>query len=418
MKAPMVCKDDEVTRRLAVARWTKEGVAVWHASFGNVVIVLEHDARCAGRLRHDEFAGLDFWAPHGDALADLGHTLEVEHPQPATWVELADHHAQDLSLFLEAVYDLRVTWRVCHEAMTHVARRRSGHPLRAYLDGLTWDGTQRLETWLQTLAGVEDTPLYRAMGTAWMVCAVARVRQPGCQCDYALVLHGKQGRGKSSLFGVLGGEWYSDQAIDVRDERAGHALRGTWIHEFAELDALSRADVSATKAFLTKRHDRYRPPYGRSYVRIPRSSVFSGTTNDETFLSDPTGNRRFWVVRSGVIHLALAAELRDQLWAEAVAAYEAGAPRFLPRDLADAHAEDVDQYVHQDPWEEVLTPYLRTHHRVTPGMIYERLNKEAKDLQRTDQLRVSAILRRLGWERRRGRVGGLSTWVWEVPTKT
>ena len=141
------------------------------------------------------------------------------------------------------------------------------HPVRDYLDALRWDGVPRLEHWTITYLGAEDTPLNRAFGSRWMISAVARIMQPGAKADHMLILEGPQGAKKSSALKALAGaDWFTDELAEIGSKDAAQQMRGIWIIEIAELDAISRAEVSRIKAFLTRTTDRYRPPYERYIV--------------------------------------------------------------------------------------------------------------------------------------------------------
>ncbi|MBK6704250.1 MAG: hypothetical protein IPG56_11180 [Caulobacteraceae bacterium] len=206
-------------------------------------------------------------------------------------------------------------------------------PVRESLRNLKWDGVRRLRTWLSRYLGAEDTPLNRAIGMKTMVAAVRRVNEPGCKFDYVPVLEGAQGTGKSTALKILAGEdeFFSDQDLVHLDAKAQQeALRGKWIYEIAELSGLSRTESERTKAFLSRTHDRARRAYGYASIDQPRRCIFIGTTNDNNYLKDPTGNRRFWPVATGRIDLDALAADRDQLWAEAVIADAAGETLYLP----------------------------------------------------------------------------------------
>jgi len=159
---------------------------------------------------------------------------------------------------------------------------------------------------------------------------VARIFDPGCQNDHALILEGSQGAGKSSVTRILFGPWTDDELGDIGSKDTAMRLRGIWCIELAELDALDRKESTSIKAFLTRRIDRYRPPYGKREIEVPRQCVFIGTTNREDYLSDSTGNRRFWTVKTfpvvnGRFDLSGLQNVREQLWAEAVQARRRGA---------------------------------------------------------------------------------------------
>jgi predicted P-loop ATPase len=168
-------------------------------------------------------------------------------------------------------------------------------PVREYLDGLKWDGVPRIDRWLVRYCGCDDTALNRAFGRKWLVAGVRRVRQPGCKFDTMLVLEGYQGQGKSTLFLVLAGgeENFSDAEIIGDDKKEQQeAVQGVWIYEIGELEGMTKHDVTAIKLFLSKTHDRARPAFGRARVDRARRCVFAGTTNDDKYLRDTTGNRR------------------------------------------------------------------------------------------------------------------------------
>ncbi len=233
------------------------------------------------------------------------------------------------------------------------AHERAFNPVRDYLDGLKWDGALRIEKWLSTYLGAELTMYTRAIGRMFLIAAVARIYDPGCKADYVVVLEGRQGSGKSRACAALGGPWFSDSLPDVsRDKEAAQYLRGKWIIEISELSAIRRAEAEALKSFISRPIERYRPPYGRIEVIEPRQCVFVGTTNQSTYLSDETGGRRFWPVKVGQINVDALAADRDQLFAEAVAAYRAGdewwpSPEFERKYIKT----EQEARFEEDPWE-------------------------------------------------------------------
>jgi predicted P-loop ATPase len=171
-------------------------------------------------------------------------------------------------------------------------------PVRDYLDALRWDGKPRLDGWLRTYCGIADTALNRAIGRKVLVAGVRRVRQPGCKFDYIMVLEGTQGAGKSTMLKLLAGEenFTDSEILGYEKREQQEAVQGIWIYEIAELDGLHKSDVTKVKLFASKTVDSARPAFGRSRVDRPRRGIFVATTNDETYLRDTTGNRRFWPV--------------------------------------------------------------------------------------------------------------------------
>jgi predicted P-loop ATPase len=224
-----------------------------------------------------------------------------------------------------------------------VAQDTPYHPVREYLKALKWDGTPRLQIWLAEYLGAEADPVYlAAVGRKFLISAVARVIQPGCQVDHMLVLEGPQDLGKSRTARALARypEWFTDDMPDIHDKDAALQLSGRWIVELAELAALRRSELEGMKAFITRPVDVFRPPYARRTVGVPRQSVFVGTTNEAHYLRDPTGNRRFWPVPCSLIDIDALECDRDQLWAEALHALHAGEAWHLTREeTALANAE-------------------------------------------------------------------------------
>lgn len=187
------------------------------------------------------------------------------------------------------------------DALRIVRMKHIFDPVRDYLDTLTWDGTPRLDRWLIDYCKAADTPLNRAFSRKVLIAATRRVRSPGYKFDFILVLEGPQGIGKSTLLKILAGEEnFSDNEILGLDKREQQeAVQGVWIYELCELDGLSKSEVTAIKLFASKTVDSARPAYGRSRVDRPRRLIFIATTNEDTYLRDTTGNRRFWPVKVG-----------------------------------------------------------------------------------------------------------------------
>ena len=253
----------------------------------NVITALSNDEAFAGALLFDEF--------RQEVL--VGRPLpwdSAAHWEPRAWSDADDVRCAE---WLQR-REINVVPVTVSRSVNAVARDIRIHPVRDYLNGLRWDGVARLERWVMAYLGAEDSALNRAIGSRWMISAVARIMQPGVKADHMLILEGPQGGKKSSAIKTLAGaEWFTDELAEIGTKDAAQQMRGVWVVEFAELDAISRAEVSRIKAFLTRTTDRYRPPYERYVITVPRQCVFAGSVNPETYLRDETGNRRFWPVR-------------------------------------------------------------------------------------------------------------------------
>lgn len=303
-------------------------------TIGNIILILENDPALRGHIVHDEFSGFD---------AVVGGLPWNRHAKQ--WTDKDD---ANLRVWLERNYDLAGKEKIA-DALTAVLTRHSYHPIREYLEGLTWDGVPRLDRLIIDYIGAEDTPLTKAMTRKHFTAAVARVFRPGCKYDYCLIMTGPEGAGKSTLLSKMGGPWFNDSITSTEGKEGMQQLRGTWIIEWGELSSIKRSDVESVKAYLSKRIDIYRAAYDRRTNEHPRQCVFCGTTNELFFLKGDNGNRRFWVVpvdpskrKYKQWHQQLD-EDRNQLWAEAVHYFKQGERLYLDDELeAQAKQRQAD----------------------------------------------------------------------------
>lgn len=385
--------------------FTAKGGMVAHAF--NVALILGNDRRWKGVIAYDSFSSKIRklkTPPYGGA--------------PGDWSDLDDVR---VTLWLADVYGLCVKSATVLEAVNAVAHDNAFHPVRQFLDGLAWDGTPRLEQWLQNHLGVADSEYARRVGKRWMVSAVARVFSPGCKADSVLILEGLQGAGKSTSMAVLGGEWFMDTPFNLGDKDGYQAIRGKWIVELGELDAFNKAESTRAKQFFSASVDTYRESYGRRVLDVPRQCVFVGTTNQDEYLKDDTGNRRYWPVTCTRVDIEGLRASREQLWAEAVAAYRAGDVWWVERDEAELFAAEQDKRYQADMWEEPIIHYLMHQHigdAVTGAHILEKaLNIDPSHWGKPEQMRVGKIMHRLKWPRRRkgSGPGGVRGYEYQKP---
>lgn len=301
------------------------------------------------------------------------------------------------------------------DAVHVVAKKLSYHPIRDYLEGLRWDGKPRLETWLIHHAGADDTPYIRAVSRKFLIAMVARVMRPGCKHDHTLVLSGTQGQEKSKMCRVLAGEkHFSDTlpSIAAKKEDAMQHLQGLWLVELAELAPSRKADQEDQKAFLSGSVDRFRVPYARHPQSFQRQCVFVGTTNDDQFLKDPTGGRRYWPVAvQKVIDIETLVSERDQLFAEAFAAFKAGEEWWLDRKFEAEHAAPMQAAAYvSDSWVDDVAPWLdkpqgdqsEVKMEVTISeVLSDALGVPTERQTQAVQKRAASVLRQLGWTKKK-----------------
>lgn len=304
------------------------------------------------------------------------------------------------------------------------------HPVLRYLDALpAWDGTERLGHWLADCLGAVADDYTRLVGSWFVMGMVKRVRDPGCQMDYMVVLEGLQGKRKSTALRCLAvrDEWFADTPVRVGTPDAVLSIAGKWLYEIAELDSFNRAEATAVKSYVSSREDRVREPYARRFVDRKRSGVFAGTTNQSEYFKDPTGARRFWPVAcDGDIDLDKLREWRDQLFAEALvrlASADAEERRCWP-----TRAEEDQYLVPQqerreimDPWYERLAVWLDCKaaygesglevREVESFTAFELLTRclmvpqDRIDGGRQMATRVGIAMHKLGWDKRRDPAG-------------
>lgn len=331
---------------------------------------------------------------------------------------------------------LKFSTQEIEQALHLVAHKNPIHPVRDWLSGLGWDGTPRLRE-LGPLMGHPLGQIEGVLLARWIISAVARALEPGCKADCALVLVGEQSAHKTTFLETLGGDWYSGEAVAPGDKDGKQIMGGAWIIEWGELSAIRKTDVEAVKHFLSQRIDMYRPPYGRRPIRAPRGCVIAGTSNPKDYLSDPTGNRRFWTVQvRHEIDLAWVRTNRDQLFAEATAIYRAAAtclackPTFPAERCADhrwwlTKEEEVElaalnkEHEKHHPWSELVGDWLESdlfRNQVTAAQVLiEGLHKPEHQITAADEQAVGRVMRGLGWEKKRRLVGGRDRWVYVRP---
>jgi putative DNA primase/helicase len=311
------------------------------------------------------------------------------------------------------------------DAIKFVSEKHRYNPVQDYLNSLVWDGAKRLDNM--------DSDFFRALSIEpdyyntsviklFLIGAVARAFEPGCKMDFMLILEGDQSVGKTRLVEAMFGEYCSADLGDLTNKDTFLNLQGSWGVEVAELDAFNRADTSKIKAFVSKRSDRFRAPYDRTAQDYPRSNVFIGTVNPGAngYLRDETGGRRFWpiAIRSK-IDIDAIKTMRDQIWAEAVAAYKAGQPwHIIDSRLEQAAAAEQADRQEVDPWEDVVLDWIAGKGMVTSAEILQAaLNVQLAHQDRRSQMRVGAILTRAGWIKFKQRIDGVPKWVYVPPAR-
>ena len=322
------------------------------------------------------------------------------------------------------MYLIRAGWNISQSMFAtlfvEIARMDEYSPVEEYLNGLPEGKLADIEAIASQYLGTSD-PIYDAMVRKFLIAAVARALDPGCKVDTVLFLQGKQGIGKSSFFRILASDdWFCDSIEDVVHKDELLKVHSSWIAEWSELEMVfRRRNFSKIKAHLTSQIDIVRRPYARNVERMQRAFVYVGSTNEEEFLFDSTGNRRFWVIPiSGKINLEALRQERDRIWAAALAAYKAGESWVLTEE-EEARVEELRKdYRLTDPWQPAIEAYIASPgvERVTTTELLERaIGLDIGRCGKGEDMRVGKVMLAVGWKRVRRRVDGVRRYFYEPP---
>lgn len=271
----------------------------------------------------------------------------------------------NMCIYLEKKYGIYSPNKSKETLLGFLSDKKRFHPIKKFLMDLHWDGIPRVERLLIDFLGAEDSDYVREVTKKTLVAAVARVFEPGIKFDCVLVLVGPQGIGKSTLFRKLARDWYSDSLnlSDLKDKTGAEKLQGIWLMEIGELAEIRKVDVDLLKSFISRSDDKYRHTYGACVESHPRSGIIVGSTNQtDGFLTDITGNRRFWPVRvtgrSVLTVWDLTEKDIEQLWAECVHLYHAKERLYLEDDIRNVAGYEQKCALEKDPRQGIVEAYL------------------------------------------------------------
>lgn len=381
-----------------------------HYNVDNAIIVLENYSKVGDHLWFDEF--------HSKYFTDLDYDYTTIIKEPR---EINDVDFIDLTRMMQSELSLvKMTKTIVQDAIMSYANKNRKNEPKDWMETLKWDGKHRVKRFFHEYCGAIDTEYTSSVSKNFWVSMVARVFMPGCKADNMVILEGKQGAMKSSALEVIGGDWYASTSESPSSKDFFQTLQGTMILEIAELDSFGKADRNTIKKVLSTAKDRYRPSYGKTAQNFPRRCIFAGTTNEDHYLNDPTGARRFWPVRVTNIHIEAIRQDREQLFAEAVSLFNDGedwyeVPYHLAKEVQDSRRES-------DIWEEEIAKWLDSHAKIDPneGRYFTTIHEIATQCLRLDpsqqtrsvKIRIGNILRSIGCEGKQGRLLNSSVREW------
>ena len=329
------------------------------------------------------------------------------------WREWTDAQESEARAYFESNYGMYSQAKLS-DALAIYFKDHKVNPLIRILNGLVWDGKPRVEQFLHDVMKAEDNEYTRECSRLIFAGGVHRAYDPGCKFDDMIVLIGKQAAGKSTIVRWLNIEDQFFSEIKTINGKEGiEAIRGVWIGEVSELMAMTRVkEAEAVKAYITSQEDSYRPPYGKHVQTIPRRCTFIGTTNNPQFLTDKTGNRRFYPVKCGSIGYSLfdhEAEVRAyirQAWAEAVKLYKEGNLQPYAKKSVLEKIRAAQEQAMEDDWRiGAIEQYLETQkaqHNATVCVIelwhYALGEPEEIKPTRKDSIEITQIITNIpGW---------------------
>ena len=325
----------------------------------NIRLIMQNDPSIKNKIYYDIFEGMP----------------KIKEPLP--WsnkenfkegIQWGDWDDSGLKGYLEEYYNISVTENKYTDAANMVFNDSSVHPVREYLNSLEWDGEYRLESIFIDYLGAEDTEYNRMVAKKILVAAVKRVFEPGCKYEeLPIIFSSTQGLGKSTLIEKLGGKWYSDslRLDDIKKDikKAAEQTEGSWILELPDIKAIASKDADLIKGFLSGKEDKFRKAFARRVSKIARQFIIIGTTNNQEFLSDRTGNRRYLPITVDIIKpkkdiFKMSEYDIGQIWAEAYKHYKEGYHIYLNDEEKELAAEIQELYTFTSEEEEEFLKYI------------------------------------------------------------
>ena len=279
-----------------------------------------------------------------------------------------------------------------------------------WMKSLKWDGVSRIQQFFKSHLSADESEYTQAASKNWWVSMVARIMSPGSQVDNMVILEGVQGARKTSLLREIAGEWYAEASAAFGTKDFYQQIQGKLIIEIAELDMFSKSDVNTIKRVVSNTVDEFRAPYERKHAKHPRRCVFVGTTNQDGYLMDETGNRRYWPITVGLVDMDKVKADREQLFAEAMDAFKQGDSWWEMPEMETKRAQA--ERLADDPWSDAIEKYINDIQvRITGTTCTEVATKcldiEIGRLSRKETVRIGKCLRQLGWHPRVIREGNV-----------
>lgn len=343
--------------------------------------------------------------------------------------EWEDDDTGALELYLSQRWHFNAQPAMIDRGVMVAAKEHTYHPVKNYVLSITWDGVPRIDQFLPKYAGSPDNAYTREIGKNTLIASIARIWEPGCKHDSMLVFEGDQKAGKGEFVRALAGEhipsqrWFADIPIDPKDKDMVDKLIGVWFAEASEMEFLKRTEINAFKRWMTVTRDKVRLAYKRRSKTYARQSILIGTFNPEQdagYLTDETGNRRFWPVTIGKLEIEALKRDRDQLFAEALHRYRKGELYHITDPAIEAWAKrEQSARMSGDIWHEIIHQWLLDAGVNLPlltvaNVALYALQKPLGQLNSAEARRIGRALRTAGYFPVVKNLNGMTTKVWHL----
>lgn len=307
---------------------TQDGVIIANAP--NVAKIIQNDKRTRDSVEFNEFT--ERLVSRHPLRTKMDFVPEFHIADPINGDVWEDIHDMAVRAMIESEngpgktgYGFKVSDRDMTTGVELAARQSRFHPVQEYFESLepTWPSVA--ESLFIDFMGCPDTPYHREAAKLFLVGAVARIYEPGHKFDFVPILSGAQGKRKSTFCRILACDWAGELKANFSDEnKLVEQMNGCFIMEMPELGSISRSQVEDVKAFVSATESHVRLAWARRSKVYKRQCVFIGSTNDDQYLIDTTGNRRFWPIKveTDMIDTDKLLRQRNSIWASAVTIYK------------------------------------------------------------------------------------------------
>lgn len=391
-------------------RFARDGKGKIEATINNVTMALARPDITGIDLRYDQFRDEIMFTPHN---------------KPGQWRAFTDADYSRLRITLEKGGFKPIGRELIRDSVLLTADDNPFDSAIEWINGLEWDGVQRIGGYLTNYFDAEDSDYARAVSMYLWSALAGRVTVPGIKADMVPILIGDQGIKKSSSVAAMlpAMDYFTEISFNEKDEDLARKMRGRLIGEIGELRGLHTREEEAIKAFITRTHENWVPKYREFATQFARRIVFIATTNKDQFLSDETGNRRWLPLRVGQADIDAIRRDRDQLWAEGKWWFDLLGVMY--QDAERLAVERHEEFTMPERWEEPITQWLDEVEHLTgdtPRMreflrthdvAVECLRIDAAKVTRADEMQIGKVLQKLGLIRKQKRIGGSKpVWVY------